>query len=193
MTRKAKTFIAFLLPWLLVPGFAGAVSARSEAGPGTLQERQLKAAFVYNFVQFVRWPDDAFADPLSPLVLCAVGEDRAGSELDALSGRSAHGRSLAVKHAATLEAAGACHVLYLDGATAERSTQSGLKPAGKAVLTIADQPGFAARGGMINFYQAEGRIRFAINPAAVQRSGLSVSSKLLNLAEIVAEPGEKRR
>ncbi len=171
----------------MIPGFGGAAQAHRAGGPGPRPESQVKAAFVYNFVQFVRWPDAAFADAASPLVLCVVGADPAGDELDALSGRTVQGRPMVVKHATALEEAGECHVLYLDGAAAERWTRTGPKREAKPVLAIADQQGFAARGGLINFFKAGGRIRFAINRAAAQRAGLTISSKLLSLAEIVGD------
>ena len=36
---------------------------RAAADPGASREYQVKAAFLYNFAQFVEWPDDAFKGP----------------------------------------------------------------------------------------------------------------------------------
>jgi hypothetical protein len=54
-----------------------------------------------------------------------------------------------------------------------------------SALTVGESPEFAERGGGIQFYMNEGRVRFSINVDAVRRARLTVSSKLLALARIV--------
>jgi len=54
-----------------------------------------------------------------------------------------------------------------------------------SVFTVADQEGFAKAGGIANFFRAENRIRFEINPRAAQKAGLKISSRLLRLAKVV--------
>jgi len=56
---------------------------------------------------------------------------------------------------------------------------------GANVLLVGEAPGFAAAGGAIQFQMQDQHIRFSINPAAAERAGLRVSSKLLSLATIV--------
>lgn len=56
---------------------------------------------------------------------------------------------------------------------------------GVAELSVSDATGFARTGGIIEFYVDSGRMRFAINVDAAQRSGLRLSSRLLGLATII--------
>ncbi len=56
---------------------------------------------------------------------------------------------------------------------------------GFAVVTVGEMKGFARAGGIINFFTEHDKIRFEINVGAAERAGLSISSKLLNLARIV--------
>ena len=57
---------------------------------------------------------------------------------------------------------------------------------GDAVLTVADTPGFAERGVMINFFiTREDKVRFEANLEEAENSGLRLSSQLLKLATIV--------
>ena len=53
------------------------------------------------------------------------------------------------------------------------------------VLTVSDGKGFSLAGGIIELYVEGGRMRFAINLDAADRSGLRLSSRLLGLAKIV--------
>ena len=60
------------------------------------------------------------------------------------------------------------------------------------VLTIADMERFAELGGMINLTTEQSRVRFEMNPAAIQRVGLKAGSQLFRLARIVNDSGVRR-
>ncbi|WP_205847964.1 YfiR family protein [Anaerohalosphaera lusitana] len=61
------------------------------------------------------------------------------------------------------------------------------------LLTISDFPGFADKGGMINFVKSGRKVRFEVNLAVAKKHKLKISSKLLSLAVRVIqdEPDEK--
>ncbi|MCI4348028.1 MAG: YfiR family protein, partial [Thermoplasmata archaeon] len=46
------------------------------------REYDLKAAFLFNFAQFVEWPPGAFPEASSPFVMCILGDDPFGKSLD---------------------------------------------------------------------------------------------------------------
>jgi hypothetical protein len=50
------------------------------------------------------------------------------------------------------------------------------------ILTVTDLPPAAAARGIINFVIRDNRVRFEIDDSAAVRSGLRISSQLLNLA-----------
>ena len=52
---------------------------------------------------------------------------------------------------------------------------------GKPVLLVGESPGFAERGGIINFYQSGSNVRFELNPDHGVESRLSLNAKLLSL------------
>src|SRR5712692_3889850 len=59
------------------------VSAFSADGAGKLaREYDLKAAFLFNFAQFVEWPPDAFPDAGTPITICILGDDPLGGSVD---------------------------------------------------------------------------------------------------------------
>ena len=57
-------------------------SIRVPAAP--LNEYEVKAGYLLNFVEFVEWPPGAFPDAKSPVVLGVIGKDPFGAELDKL-------------------------------------------------------------------------------------------------------------
>jgi hypothetical protein len=58
--------------------------------------------------------------------------------------------------------------------------------AGSPVLTAADRPDFAKRGGVFNFGRKEDAVSLELNTGAARRAGLQISSKVLALAAIVS-------
>jgi hypothetical protein len=82
-----------------------------------------------------------------------------------------------------------CHILFIrrpDGARLEE-TLARLK--NRPILTVSDVDGFAERGGMIRFVTDRNRIRLQINPESVEAAHLTISSKLLRVAEVITPTG----
>jgi hypothetical protein len=145
----------------------------------------VKAAFLYNFAKFVEWP--ALRSGV-PIALCVVGEGGIAAALvDTVRDQSINGHSLDVSRPPDSAAWNACNLLFIADAETRRSVAGlpGLRTL--PVLTVSDGEGFSQRGGIIEFYVEGGRMRFAININAAERSGLRLSSRLLGLAKIVRD------
>lgn len=143
-------------------------------------EYQVKASYLYNFMQFIEWPADALAR--SPTFnLCVVGPARFGSALVPLTGERVQGRKVALRALARPgdARAGACHILLV-GQDEQQADEP--PPHARGMLTVGEAPGFLARGGVINLVAFRGRIRFQVNRGAAERAGLVLSSRLLRLA-----------
>jgi YfiR/HmsC-like len=149
-------------------------------------EYELKAAFLFNFAKFIEWPPGAFLDPKSPMILCTFNDDAFGVVLDeVVRAKAINGREIVVRQMKKAEALTACQVVFVG--TAENKRLPELLEALKdsTTLFVSDIPGSAARGGGIEFYLEDNKMRFSINVDAVQRAHLAISSKLLTLARIV--------
>ena len=57
--------------------------------------------------------------------------------------------------------------------------------AGKDILTVSDIDTFCQYGGIVGFVTENKKVRFRINVDAAKRAELQISSKLLELAEVV--------
>ncbi len=53
-----------------------------QAQPAPSREYQVKAVFLFNFLQFVEWPPAAFPDANSPVRIGILGDDPFGPALD---------------------------------------------------------------------------------------------------------------
>jgi hypothetical protein len=52
-------------------------------------------------------------------------------------------------------------------------------------LTVSDRPQFAVNGGMIEMNKTANRIQLTVNIPAVQKADLTMSSRLLDVADII--------
>jgi hypothetical protein len=178
--RRAAALIGALLALAAAPG-------RAQAPPS---EYQVKAAFLFNFSQFVDWPAAAFADGRSPLVIGVLGEDPFGATLDEIiRGETVNGRPLAVRRYKSIDQVDACHILFIDRSQTGQLDTVVTALRERSVLTVGDFEGFTRRGGIIRFVTVGNKIRLRVNLAAAQQAKLTISSKLLRPAQIVA-PGQ---
>ncbi len=175
MDREGR-LVAILLAvaWVL----AGPAAAATVL-PQSPLEYAVKANYLVRFSAFVEWPPRAFADARAPVVICVAGRDPFGATLDrAARGQTAYGRPLAVRRPATREATAGCHILYA-GAGAETLIPAA---AGQTGLLLVTDSAIAPERGMVHFVLSDARVRFHIDQQAATRSGLAISSRLLNLA-----------
>jgi hypothetical protein len=58
------------------------------------------------------------------------------------------------------------------------------------VVLVSEADNFTRQGGHISFYLQEKRVRFEVNLAAFERSGLKMHSQVLKLAPRVTRDGK---
>lgn len=168
-------------------GLALLGAGAAPAGPRDADraEAEIKAAFVYNFAKFVQWPEAAFAQSQSPIVLCLMGDDASGAAFASVDHKLAQGREVQLRRQVRLDEARACHILYIADSERARLAPALLAVAGASVLTIGDVDRFAESGGIIGLYRQDNRIQFAVNLDRARGASLQISSQLLKLARIV--------
>ena len=149
------------------------------------REYQIKAAYVYNFINYIEWPADALPPAGGTLTIGVLGEDPFGPALDPLNGKQIKGRTLAVKQISSLKDVNQCQIVFISPSEKERLPEILARLKDARVLTISEIEGFAERGGIINFILERNKVRFEVNPDAARRTGLTVSSELLKLAKLV--------
>jgi len=148
-----------------------------------LPEYDVKAAFLFNFIQFVEWPQKAFSSPNAPLVIGIYGSDPFGGSLERIiHGEVIRGHKLMLKRFRRPEEIKGCHVLFICRSEASRIDEALALVRGSSVLTVGDADHFVSKGGIIGFTMVDNNVRFQINPGNAQREELVISSRLLRLA-----------
>lgn len=143
-------------------------------------EYKVKAAYIYNFTKFVTWADDGS----ETFNLCILGDDPFGELIDPIEQRTAMGRPIKLFRLDSLRSIKKnhhCHILFVSSSVKDMPPAKDVENS----LVVGDSDEFIARGGMIGFDTHQGKIKFQINLNAIKQSGLKVSAKLLEVAEVV--------
>lgn len=148
----------------------------------------VKAAFVYQFANFVTWPDDVFTDPAQPITIGILGNETVAKVLrESVRDKRIGDRQIVVRELTTPQEALECQIVFLDPSDAARVDAYLAVLVGKAILTVSDDNNFTEEGGIIKLYEQQNKLRIEINVDEAARSNLTVSSKLLSLAKVVRD------
>lgn len=170
--------ICLAIVWLIL-------AATGTAQRAAFDEREVKAVFLFNFAQFVEWPDNAFDSPNSAVVIGVLGDDPLGALLDeVVKGEVVKGRPLTVVRFRRVEDVKLCHVLFISRSESRSYEQITKALRTQPTLTVGETAGFT-RFGMIRFMTEENRVRLEVNVEAAKAAGLTISSNLLRAARIV--------
>ncbi|MCD6681237.1 MAG: YfiR family protein [Burkholderiaceae bacterium] len=182
MQRRRRVLLralCALAPWIVLPRLERAAAAQAPI-------EQVKAAYLLKFPDFVEWPPNAFSSPDSPFVVGISGADDVYVELRALAaGQRVAGRMIEVLRLQNPEPDFVTQLIFVGN---DRSMQLPVwidAYARRPVLIVADTVGGLESGAMLNFVEVDARLRFEASPAAAERSGLRLSSRLLGVAERV--------
>ena len=173
--RRTTGVIASLIALL------GAVAAPCRAG--SEPEDELKAAVVLSFLRYTQ-----FANPTRaavPIVACVAGRPEFARTLRrTLEGKLVESHPITVAEVKSLGAHSGCQLLYV--ATGRRQEiREAMSAMGAArALTVGESDHFLDLGGAVNLTLVDGRVTFEADLDALERAGISISSKLLRFGQI---------
>jgi len=151
-------------------------------------EEQIKAAFIYNFIEFIEWPKkDKTTDVY---IIGILGEDGVTeSLLQTHYNILINNKTISIKIFKNMdEITDQVNMLYISKNFAHKN--GGLrsittKLIGTSTVTVSEHEEFCQLGGVINFPKKGARHRFEINTAYNNTCNVKISSKLLSLANLI--------
>jgi len=145
-------------------------------------EYKIKAGYLYNFTKFITWPED----DIETFNLCILGKDPFGSILNPIENRTVKNKSIRVYRIRSAKKTKHCHIIYgaspkqLKRLDSKSLTISSLPPK----LTVGETRKLSRYGSMIAFFLKDGKVKLRINLDHLRKSGLDISAKLLEIAEV---------
>ena len=173
-----------LLVASLAIGLPGSLSAQDGFVD---REAKIKAAYLFQFNRYVKWPEDAFADTNTPIVIGAVGNDSVNDYLRVIAQkRTSDGRRLVFKLVASADEAKSCHILFISDTTNQAKIEAIVNRLLDApVLLVGESPSFVDTGGVLAFVIVDNKVRLRLSMKSATDHQLRISSQLAKLAEVV--------
>lgn len=155
-------------------------------------EYQVKAAFLYNLPRFIDWP--ASAVPPDRITIGIIGGGPAAQAVESFcKGKLLDGKPIVTRRIRWDDDSRGLNIVFVSDVESKKVDRILESAAASGVLTVGDLDGFAERGGIINFFVTDGKVRFEINADTASRLGFKISAKLLGLAKIVPDLSVGRR
>lgn len=154
--------------------------------PLQVEEERLEALFIWQFLQFTEWPNTVpVGEASGTSCIGIIGSTRVGMFLEELARQKKlpDGTTMTVKRIISPEDAEKCRIIYISSTTEPaKAAQLLTRMKNKPVLTIGHDERFMERGGIINLYNEDERLRFEVNLAEANNNKLKLSARLLRLA-----------
>jgi hypothetical protein len=199
-------YVLFIAMVFIFLGYFTVSEGSSSTQSAQYKEYEVKAAFMYNFLKFIDWPEEKMAKGGNQIIIGIIGEDPFGSATDVLKDKKVEDRDVVIKRfeglqqlkeqaekgkKEQLEALKTCHLLFI--CPSEKKITAEIIDIVKSdgVLTVGDTGGFIESGGAIGFFMEDNKIRFNVNLTSSDKAGLKIRSQLLRLAKKVIKNGSE--
>lgn len=166
---------------------ADATGATPAPAPGS-REYHLKAAFLRYVARYIEWPKESIKDGI--LNICVLGQVPNFQGLKSIDGKIVNDLTLVIKKTPSLEDAKSCQLVFVSKTEEDAIPEIIKELSFKPILSFGDMPGFAERGGAMNFYIANNRLAIMVNLPPIEDAKLKINPQMLRLVTIVPPPIE---
>ncbi|MDD5459505.1 MAG: YfiR family protein [Phycisphaerae bacterium] len=195
--------INYISTILILIVFAANSAAKPALDPDHAKEYQIKAAFLYNFLNFVDWPPEKIQDSNEPIIIGIVDPADFKTAFEPIKDKTVNNRRIVIKDfkdldeenfkdknnpewLATMAELKQCHILFFYECPPENTLNRILEELdGCGVLTVSHTAGFLEKNGNINFLLEDQKVRFEVNLISAKQNNLKLRSNLLKLAQRV--------
>jgi hypothetical protein len=183
-TRRWPRIVAVLiLAASAFPATWCTAESASLAEQRATREYLIKAAFLYDMLQYVKWPQQVGGS----VQMCVLGRDKFAGAWKSVEGKTIGGRSMVVRHMAQVSVLSACDVLLIGDSESGRLPEVIAAVADEPILTVSELPEFAELGGMVCLREVDNKLRFDVNLGAARRAGIALTVDVLQLADIIGD------
>jgi hypothetical protein len=146
-------------------------------------EHELHAMMIYNFLKYIQWPGDKNS---GDFVIGVLKDDNVYNTLNTWYGNKERGgKKFIIKSYNSASEVSGCQLLYVGNSASNQFDEVLSKLGSEAVLTVSNRRGLGEKGSCINFKVLDGRLKFELNQAAMDKASLKTSSQLAAMAILI--------
>jgi hypothetical protein len=149
-----------------------------------IPELDMRSAYLYNFAQFADWP----ANDQPSFNICTLEKVAESLSPDVLANKTVHGKKIKLSQFSESADITECQMVYLNTPDSSYSAKIAKKLSTEHVLTVGEDGSGNGNGpGIINLSVKNNRLVFDLDLAKARKANISLSSKLIPLAQKVRE------
>ncbi|WP_235689726.1 YfiR family protein [Fulvivirga lutea] len=146
-------------------------------------EHELHAMMIYNFLKYIQWPGDQNA---GEFVIGVLKDDNVYNTLNTWYGNKERGgKKFIIKKFESASEVSGCQLLYVGDSGSNQFEDVLGKIGSSSTLTVTNRRGLGEKGSCINFKVLDGRLKFELNQAAMNKANLKTSSQLTAMAILI--------
>lgn len=174
---KASLNISFFRRIKIIALFSILLISNSSYSADDVKLTTFKAVSTLKFLNYIDIPGNA------PLVACVAGDNNVLALLKKFNEtRTSSKKPSEIKSISASEAKN-CSIIFINKTNEDELTKILSETINKPIITISDSKGFTSKGGIIELYQEDGKLKFAINLKKSAALNLKIDSKLIESAD----------
>lgn len=147
-----------------------------------IPELDMRSAYLYNFAQFADWP----ANDHATFNICTLDKVADSISPEILANKTVNGKKIRLSKFSESADPAECQIVYLNSVDSVYAAKIARLLSTEHVLTVADEVN-GSGPGIINLSVKNNRLVFDLDLAKARKANISLSSKLIPLAQKVHE------
>ena len=146
-------------------------------------EDKLQVIITGKIAKFISWGDNT-----SKTLDITVFNNKFGTYFDDLyQDKKIKGKNVVINYIDKIEQIKDTHILYICDSDFNTLNNIFNHTKNKKIVTISDIRGFAQKGGMVQIYQKNQKLKLKINLNIVNQKNIKIKSSLLRIVDIVGD------
>ena len=141
---------------------------------------KIEAAYLYNFFNYITWPDYENPQALQQPIICLNGDDPVRPYLNYVQNKFSAERTLSIRVIREGENLNGCHLFFIRSGITSRLMSEALR---NRTLLVSEPEDSLERDAMIELIQHDERLVMVIDQTLLSENNFQVSSRLLDLAQ----------
>ena len=159
--------------------------ALSQTAVSKEREYSLKAAYLYNFLRYVTWPEEKISPGSTGKTICVYGVDPFGAMLERIQDRVGTSEIAKIfriprENASKIER---CDLVFVSSSETTHLSETRDLLDLKGVLSVSDISGFANSSGIFELMTEDLKVKVIMNSKRFKAAGFKISKKLASITE----------
>lgn len=143
------------------------------------QNSQVQSAYIYHFTKYMEWPTHKQS---GDFVIALVGESKIHPHLKTLAASKKVGtQNIVIKKFSSAAQVTNCHMIIVSNAKSNELSTLIAKGKKYNALVVTEKNGQVTRGAGMSFVTVAGKAKFQLSEATINKNGIKVSSKLVQM------------